>query len=91
MLVVFAHHTCHPDSLKSIELKFLSLNATSLVQQIYMEIIKNAMTLYRSRLVNCVLVAIQESLLTSLQELTRFVQGLMFYNQHSLLPIFGGE
>jgi hypothetical protein len=55
----------HLDSLKKYQLEFLCLNTTSLVQPMDMEIIKNLKTLYCSKLVNYILEAIQENLLTS--------------------------
>jgi hypothetical protein len=55
----------HSDSLKNIQLEFLSPNSTYLVQPMDMGIIKNWKTLYRAKLVNYILEAIQENLLTS--------------------------
>ncbi|XP_035205886.1 tigger transposable element-derived protein 4-like [Stegodyphus dumicola] len=55
----------HLDCLKNIQLEFLPLRTTTLVQPIDTGIIKNLKTLYRARLVNYILEAIEESLLTS--------------------------
>jgi hypothetical protein len=55
----------HLDFLKNIQLEFLSPNTTSLAQPLDMEIIKNLKTLYRTKLVNYILEAIQENLLAS--------------------------
>jgi hypothetical protein len=52
------------DSLKNIQLEFLSPNTTSLVQPMDMEIIKNVKTLYRAKLVNYIPEATEENLLT---------------------------
>jgi hypothetical protein len=51
--------------LKNIQLEFLSVNTTSLVQAMGMGIIKNLKMLYRTKLVNPILDAIAENLLTS--------------------------
>jgi hypothetical protein len=58
-----AAHT-HSDSSKNIQLEFLSLNTTSVVQPMRMGIIKNLKPLYHTKLVNYILEAIQENLLT---------------------------
>jgi hypothetical protein len=55
----------HLDSLKNIQREFLFPNTTSLIQPINTGIIKNLKTLYHTKLVNYILEAIQENLLTS--------------------------
>jgi hypothetical protein len=57
----------HLESLKNIQLEFLSPNTTSVVQPTDMGIMKNLKTLYRAKSVNYtyILEAIQENLLTS--------------------------
>jgi hypothetical protein len=55
----------YSDSLKNIQLEFLSRSTTSLVQPMDMGIIKNLKTLYRAKLVNYVFEAIEENVLTS--------------------------
>jgi hypothetical protein len=54
----------HLDSM-NIQLEFLSPNTTSVVQPTDMRIINNLKNLYRTMLVNYILEAIQENLLTS--------------------------
>jgi hypothetical protein len=67
--VLLDHDKCaaHPrlDSLKNIQLEFLSPNTTSLVQPIDMGVIKNLKTFCRAKLADHILEAIQENLLTS--------------------------
>jgi hypothetical protein len=67
ILLVLDNCATHPhlDSLKNIQLEFLSPNITSLIQQVDMGIINNLKTIYRSKLVNYILEAIQYNLLTS--------------------------
>lgn len=57
----------HPrlDCLNNIQMEFLPPRTTALVQPMDMGIIKNLKTFYRTRLVNYVLEAIEDSLLTS--------------------------
>ncbi|XP_067126959.1 tigger transposable element-derived protein 6-like [Centruroides vittatus] len=55
----------HLDCLKNIHLEFLPINNTSLVQPMNMGIIKNLKILYHEKLVNYILEAIEENLLTS--------------------------
>jgi hypothetical protein len=50
---------------KNIQLEFLPVNTTSLVQAMDSGIIKNLKMLYRGKLVNHILRAIEENLLTS--------------------------
>jgi hypothetical protein len=66
MLMVLDNCAAHPhvDSLKNIQLEFPSPN-TSLEQPTDMGIIKNFKTVYCAKLVNYILKAIQENLLTS--------------------------
>jgi hypothetical protein len=59
-----AHRQCS-DCLKNIQLEFLHVNTTSLVQAMYMGIIKNFKMLYRRKSVNHILDEIEENLLTS--------------------------
>jgi hypothetical protein len=65
-LLVLDNCAAHPplDSLKNIQLEFLSSNTTSLVQPMDMGIIKMT-TLYCAKLVNYILEATEENLLTS--------------------------
>jgi hypothetical protein len=67
ILLVLDNYAAQPylDSLKNIQLKFLSPNTTSLVQPTDMGIIKILKTLYHAKLVNYILEAIQENLLSS--------------------------
>jgi hypothetical protein len=67
VLLVLANCAAHPhlDSLKNIQLEFLSPSTTSLVQPMDTGIIKNLKTLYRAKLVNYILEAVEENLLTS--------------------------
>jgi hypothetical protein len=67
ILLVLDKCAAHPhlDSLKNIQLEFLSPSTTSLVQPMDVGIVKNVKTLYRAKLVNYILEAIQETLLTS--------------------------
>ncbi|KFM64333.1 Tigger transposable element-derived protein 4, partial [Stegodyphus mimosarum] len=67
VLLLLDHCAAHPhlDCLKNIQLEFLSPTTTALFQPMDMSIIKTFMTLYRERLVNYILEAIEESLLTS--------------------------
>ncbi|XP_035232701.1 tigger transposable element-derived protein 6-like [Stegodyphus dumicola] len=55
----------HLDCLMNVQLKFLPPRTTTSVQPMHMGIIKNLKTLYRARLVNYILEAIEEILLTS--------------------------
>jgi hypothetical protein len=55
----------HIDSLKNIQMEFLSPNTTSLVQPMGMGTIKNVKTLYRTKLVNYILEETEENLPTS--------------------------
>jgi hypothetical protein len=52
---------------------------------------KNLRTLYRAKLVNYILEATQENLLTSSSTVKRFSARTDLYKQRSLLPIFGEE
>jgi hypothetical protein len=67
ILLVLDNCAAHPhlDSLKNIQLEFLSPNTTSLVQSMDMGTIKNLKTLYRTKLVNYIFEATEENLLTS--------------------------
>lgn len=55
----------HLDSLKSIQLEFLSLHITSQVQPMDMGVMTNLRTLYCAKLVNFILEAVQENSLMS--------------------------
>jgi hypothetical protein len=59
-----AHPQCS-QCLKNIQLEFLPVSTTSLVKAMDMGIIKNMKMLYRGKLVNHILDAIEENLLTS--------------------------
>ena len=67
VLLLLDNCAAHPhlDCLKNIQLEFLPPRTTALVQPMDMGIIKNLKTFYRARLVNYVLEAIEEGLLTS--------------------------
>jgi hypothetical protein len=67
IMLVLENCAAHPhlDSLKNIQLEYLSHNTTSLVQPMDIGIIKNLKTLYRAKLVNYNFEAIEENLLTS--------------------------
>jgi hypothetical protein len=66
VLLILDNCTAHPqcsECLKNIQLEFLPVNTTSLVQAMDMVIIKN-LKMYRGKLVNYILDAIEENLLT---------------------------
>ncbi|XP_035217793.1 tigger transposable element-derived protein 4-like [Stegodyphus dumicola] len=66
VLLLLDNSAAHPhlDCLKNILLEFLPPRTTALVQPIDMAIIKTLRNLYRARLVNYILEAIEESLVT---------------------------
>jgi hypothetical protein len=66
ILLVLDNSAAHPHlDLKNIQLEFLPPNTTSLVKSMDMGIITNLKTLYRTKLVNYILEATEENLLTS--------------------------
>jgi phosphopantothenoylcysteine synthetase/decarboxylase len=67
ILLVPDNSAAHPhiDTLKNIQLKFLSPSITSLVQTMDKGMIPNLKTLYSAKLINYILEEIQENLLTS--------------------------
>ncbi|XP_035232941.1 tigger transposable element-derived protein 4-like [Stegodyphus dumicola] len=74
----------HLDCFMNVQLKFLPPRTTALVQRMDMGIIKNLKTLYRTRLVNYSLEAIEESLLTSSSKASakvNILQAVTIYGQ----------
>jgi hypothetical protein len=67
ILLVLGSCAAHPriDSLKNMQLEFLSPQTTSRVQPVDMGIMTNLRTLYFAKLVNFILEAIQENSLMS--------------------------
>jgi hypothetical protein len=68
VILILDNCTAHPqcsECLRNIRLEFLPVNSTSLVQAMYMGIIRNLKKLYHGKLVNHILDAIEENLLTS--------------------------
>jgi hypothetical protein len=68
ILLVLDNCAAHPhvESLKNIQMEFLSPNTTSLVQPMDMGIITDLKVLYHLEFVNYILEAIQGNLLTNL-------------------------
>jgi hypothetical protein len=67
VLLILDNSAAHPqcsECEKNIPLEFLPVNTTSLVQALDIGIIKNLKMLYRGKLVNHILDAIEETLLT---------------------------
>jgi hypothetical protein len=65
ILLVLYNSTALIGIFKNMQMEFLSLNTTSLVQPMNMEIITNLKTLYCPKLVSDILQEIQENLLIS--------------------------